>query len=67
MKTNTTTPNVAEEYGYLDAKHNMGYEPRPSGFEAEYRKGYESVRRIEAPAPIPVGRIGGGISHENTK
>lgn len=46
---------LAEEYGYLDAKHDMGYEPRPSGFEEEYRRGYRSFRRAVPPEPVPAG------------
>lgn len=46
---------LAHEYGFLDAKHGMGYEPRPSGHEKAYAAGYQSARCVQATATVPVG------------
>lgn len=33
---------LAREYGHLDAKHGMGYNPRPFGYSKEYDEGFNS-------------------------
>ena len=32
---------IAREYGFLDAKHKQGYNPRPFGYEKEYNEGWD--------------------------
>ena len=39
---------LAQEYGYLDHKHDMGYEPRPRGFEDAYKCGWEEWSKLIA-------------------
>ena len=39
---------LAQEYGYLDHKHDMGYEPRPRGFEEAYRCGWDEWSKLPA-------------------
>jgi hypothetical protein len=47
---------LAKEYGYLDHKYNLGFNPRPSGFESQYEIGYGEWRKIVDQTPeIPVG------------
>ena len=45
---------LAYEYGWLDAKHHMGYHPR-HGHGQSYREGYESNAPQHTPRPIPAG------------
>ena len=39
---------LATLYGEADAKHGLGYFPRPFGFEKEYRIGFHSAHKAEA-------------------
>ncbi len=44
---------LAHEYGYLDNKHNMGFHPRPHGFEKNYEQGWAEWQ--QAPTPGEYG------------
>jgi len=50
------TPQIlAYEYGFLDAKHGMGYYPRP-GVEQEYMAGFRAGSTgTQKNDPIPAG------------
>jgi len=39
---------LAHEYGVLDARYNMGYAPRPSGFESIYNKAFFQASPLKA-------------------
>ena len=54
MTDNDVQRILAYEYGRLDAKHEMGYSPRP-GYESEYSAGYRSESHSPAPEVIPSG------------
>lgn len=44
---------LAYEYGRLDAKYDMGYDPPPR-YKASYTEGYRTQKGNPAPEPIPI-------------
>ena len=45
---------LAEEYGRLDAKHDMEFAPRPQGYEDIYTAAYRKERAWYPPPLEPV-------------
>jgi hypothetical protein len=50
MKRDELNKILAEEYGRLDKKYNMGYYPRPNGYEEFYKRGWGYIE-IEKTKP----------------
>lgn len=62
---------VARGYGELDAIYNIGYYPRPKGYEKEYNDGYRSkspTRAIEGPLRVSYqSRVNSNNQNQNKR
>lgn len=63
MKPGELSETLAREYGYLDAKHGMGYNPRPFGFSRAYDEGRRDWREFTLKSEREAVSYREGLNH----